>query len=455
MRRCLNCQPERAQWPGSPPDHWAVGPVRRFFKIVNGGTPRSAVEEYWDGEVVWLTPDDLGQNPGHQVDGGRRMITSAGLQSCSAVLCPSGSIVVSTRAPIGHIAITSVDAATNQGCRTLVPHPQVDSTYGYYALKSARPVLESLGQGSTFMELTPANLGSVPFPLPPLDEQRRIAAFLDRETERIDSLIAKKRLLIERLQEYRTALITRTVTRGLPPEAARAAGLDPSPRLKPSGVEWLGDVPEHWNVKPLRRLLAEPLKYGANEAAEHDDPGHPRYVRITDIDDSDSLRDETFRSLPPDVAAPYLLEEGDLLLARSGTVGKSFLYRQAWGQCAYAGYLIRARFHRRVVDSRFVRFFTASHTYWQWLKSAFIQATIQNVSAERYGNLLIPLPPVSEQSAIVSFLDSQTGKVDLLEAQVNAAIERLQEYRSALITAAVTGKIDVRDEVPVTADLGE
>ena len=85
-------------------------------------------------------------------------------------------------------------------------------------------------------------------PLPPLDEQRAIAAYLDRETERIDALVAKKRLLIERLDEYRTALITRTVTRGLPPEAARAAGLDPSPRLKPSGVEWLGEVPEHWEV---------------------------------------------------------------------------------------------------------------------------------------------------------------------------------------------------------------
>ena len=92
-------------------------------------------------------------------------------------------------------------------------------------------------------------------PLPPLDEQRAIAAFLDRETERIDALVAKMRLLIERLQEYRTALITRTVTRGLPSEAARAVGLDPSPRLKPSGVEWLGDVPEHWEVRRLSSVV--------------------------------------------------------------------------------------------------------------------------------------------------------------------------------------------------------
>ena len=281
-------------------------------------------------------------------------------------------------------------------------------------------------------------------------------SFLDRETERIDSLIAKKRLLIERLQEYRTALITRAVTRGLPPEAARAAGLDPSPRLKPSGVEWLGDVPEHWDVIPLRRLLSEPLKYGANEAAEHDDPTHPRYVRITDIDDSDSLRDETFRSLPPDVAAPYLLEEGDLLLARSGaTVGKSFLYRRAWGECAYAGYLIRARFQTQAIESRFVRYFTASDPYWQWLNSAFIQATIQNVSAERYSSLLLSVPPREEQDAIVSYLDSQTQQIDFLKTQVNSAIERLQEYRTALITSAVMGKIDVRDEVSVTGDRAE
>ena len=446
MRPYTTYRNSGVEWLGEIPVHWDAGHAKRWFRIVNGGTPQSSVGEYWDGEVVWLTPEDLGQNQGHRIEGGRRMITVAGLQSCSASLCPQGSLVVSTRAPIGHLAITATNAATNQGCRTLVPGPQIDSAFGYYAVESARQVLESLGQGSTFMELTPTSLGSVRLPLPPLDEQRDIAAFLDRETERIDSLIAKKRLLIERLQEYRTAMITRTVTRGLPPEAARAAGLDPSPRLKPSGVEWLGEVPEHWDVRPLRRLLSEPLQYGANEAAEHDEPAHPRYVRITDIDDTDSLRDETFRSLPPDVAAPYLLQEGDLLFARSGaTVGKSFLYRQAWGRCAYAGYLIRARFQRHLADSRFMRHFTASDPYWQWLNSAFIQATIQNVSAERYGNLPLPVPPTAEQSAIVSFLDLQTRQIDFLEAQVNAAIERLQEYRSALITAAVTGKIDVRE----------
>ena len=306
--------------------------------------------------------------------------------------------------------------------------------------------LQVSASGVTRYGLPNGAVGDVHLPLPPLDEQRAIAAFLDQETERIDSLIAKKRLLMERLREYRTALITRTVTRGLPPEAARAAGLDPSPRLKPSGVEWLGDVPEHWDVQELRRLLSEPLKYGANEPAEHDDPTHPRYVRITDIDDSDSLRPDTFRSLPPVVAAPYLLDDGDLLFARSGaTVGKTFRYQRTWGECAYAGYLIRARFDRRVADSKFIRYFTASEAYWQWLASTFIQATIQNVSAERYAMLSLPVPPTEEQGAIVALLDSVTERNDVLVKLAAAAVERLQEYRTALITAAVTGKIDVRE----------
>ena len=111
---------------------------------------------------------------------------------------------------------------------------------------------------------------SLPLPLPPLDEQRAIAAHLDRETERIDALVAKKRLLIERLEEYRTALITRTVTRGLPPEAARAAGLDPSPRLKPSGVEWLGEVPEHWEVKAIKSADAVVLQWWSATAKSTD-----------------------------------------------------------------------------------------------------------------------------------------------------------------------------------------
>jgi type I restriction enzyme S subunit len=211
------------------------------------------------------------------------------------------------------------------------------------------------------------------------------------------------------------------------------------PRTKPSGVEWLGDVPEHWDVKRLRRVLAESLQYGANESAELDDPDLPRYVRITDIHENGTLRPDTFRSLPKDVAAPYLLKDGDLLFARSGaTSGKTFLYQSSWGICASAGYLIRARMNQEEAVPAFVKYFTTSTNYWQWLSSVFIQSTIQNVSAEKYADLHLSLPPPAEQRAIAAFLDRETGRVDRLVAKKRELLERLKEKRTALISRTVT-----------------
>jgi type I restriction enzyme S subunit len=211
------------------------------------------------------------------------------------------------------------------------------------------------------------------------------------------------------------------------------------PKYKKSGVEWLGDVPEHWGVKRLKFILQEPLQYGANEAAELDDPGLPRFVRITDVDESGNLRDETFRSLPEEIAKPFLLDEGDLLFARSGaTVGKTFFYRKTWGKAAYAGYLIRARLKKKIVFPDYVNFITKSSLYAQWISSILIQATIQNVSAEKYASYLIPIPPLAEQQVIANFLDSEAGRIDELIGKKQKLIELLKEKRTALISHAVT-----------------
>lgn len=278
-------------------------------------------------------------------------------------------------------------------------------------------------------------IGSIPILLPPLPEQRQIAAFLDWKTGQIDALLARKRELLERLSEKRLAVITRAVTRGINPAAP----------LRDSGIPWLGQVPKHWEVRRLKFTASEPLQYGANEAAELDDMDCPRYIRITDIKEDGTLHEETFRSLPPEVAEPYLLKDGDLLLARSGaTVGKSFQYIHAWGKAAYAGYLIRFRVEPEVLLARFGYFFLRSKLYWAHIYSARIQATIPNFSAEKYACINVPLPPLDEQEAIINELEEQKSKTDKLEAAIIQAIDRLTEYRTALITAATSGKIDVR-----------
>jgi type I restriction enzyme S subunit len=213
-------------------------------------------------------------------------------------------------------------------------------------------------------------------------------------------------------------------------------------KYKDSGVEWLGDIPEHWEVKRFKFLLSEPFKYGANEAAEIDDPNLPRYIRITDVKDDGNLRDDTFRSLPEEIAKDYILEESDILLARSGaTVGKTFIYRKSWGKAAYAGYLIRARVSGQN-NSNFIYKFLQSKLYWDWVKSIFIQATIQNISAEKYSNLFITIPPLNEQEKIAQFLDYKTKQIDELIKKKETLIEKLDEKRTAIISHAVTKGLD-------------
>lgn len=204
-------------------------------------------------------------------------------------------------------------------------------------------------------------------------------------------------------------------------------------------ADWLGTLPKQWTFRRLRFIATEPLMYGANEAAVLDDEKLPRYIRITDVKGDGTLYDDTFRSLEEDVATPYLLKEGDILLARSGaTVGKSFQYLASWGRAAYAGYLIRFRPDQSIIFPRFANYYFQTECYWACIRSTLIQATIENFSAEKYKDLKLPLPPKAEQQRIAAFLDWKTGQIDALIARKKELLEKLKEKRIAVITQSVT-----------------
>lgn len=316
-------------------------------------------------------------------------------------------------------------------------HPnKINSRYLFYSLLSPAFIehVNSMTYGTKMPRANWEQIGNLAISIPPLEEQQIIATYLDQQTAKIDALIAKKQRLLDLLAEQRAALISQAVTKGLNPDV----------KTKDSGVVWLGQVPSHWEVKRMKYLSTEPLQYGANESAEIDDPSLPRFIRITDIREDGTLRDETFKSLPEEVAEPFLLKYGDILFARSGaTVGKSFMYRKYWGKACYAGYLIRVRVNPELAKPEFISYFANSSLYWNWISSIFIQATIQNVSAEKYGNMFLPVPSLFDQEKIVEYLDYQTKRLTDLATKVETAIERLREHRTALISSVVTGKVDV------------
>jgi type I restriction enzyme, S subunit len=310
--------------------------------------------------------------------------------------------------------------------------------------------------GVTRYGLPKASIGDAWIPLPDPAEQRAIAAFLDRETGRVDRLVAKKRELIERLKEKRTALISRTVMRGLPAEAAAKAGLPANPPLKPSGLDWLGDIPKHWAVMRLRRVVRI-IEQGwspecNNSIAAADEWG---VVKAGCCNGGRFNPDEN-KTLPPDLAPLKSLEikAGDLLMSRasgsedligsvalvpSGTRGQLLLSDKTYRlQCDET--IAEPGFLARVLQSPIGR--------------SQIQAVIsgafglaKNIAQSDVKDFALAVPPLPEQAAIAAYLDKETAKLDALVGKVEEAVERLQEYRTALITAAVTGKIDIRTQM--------
>jgi len=195
------------------PAHWAVKRVKELAIITNGSTPKSSVEENWEGQIFWVTTDDLGKLATKFITNTKRKITSKGYSSCGVTNCPIGSIVISGRAPIGHIGILNIEACSNQGCKTLVVNKKlINSLFLYYYLLSSKPKLESLGRGTTFIELSTKELSLFNLPLPSLDEQQEITDYLDKKTSQIDEITENLNAQIKKLKELRKTLINDVVT---------------------------------------------------------------------------------------------------------------------------------------------------------------------------------------------------------------------------------------------------
>ena len=230
--------------------------------------------------------------------------------------------------------------------------------------------------------------------------------------------------------------------------AARA--LKPYQAYKDSRIAWLGEVPEHWQVRRLKTLCSRSALYGANVAATSYTTAGVRFLRTTDITEDGQLNGRGV-FLPQESVDNYLLADGDVLISRSGTIGRSFLYeRRIHGPCAYAGYLVRF-VPAPIALPKYILFFTKTHAFAGFLRVKAISSTIENVNGEKYANCPLPLPPHSEQAAIVRFLDHADRRIRRYIRAKQQLITLLEEQKQAFIHQAVTGQIDVRTGKPYPA----
>lgn len=300
----------------------------------------------------------------------------------------------------------------------------------YYITNNFRYIIEEGGAKNTVDSVRLYMIQNFLITVPPKEEQREIVFYLDKKCSEIDNVISAQQKRIALLQELKQSVITHAVTKGL----------NPNVEMKDSGVEWIGKIPASWDVVHLKRILRERMQYGANEPAESDDTTYPRYIRITDITANGELRPETFKSLEPSKAKDYLLDKGDVLFARSGaTVGKTFWFNADIKAC-YAGYLIKASCDKRRMLPEYLYYYTQSGAYECWKNSVFIQSTIQNIGADKYQMMYIPVPSKDEQKQIVEYTMRKSQIFDAAISKAQHQVELLQEYKQSLITEVVTGK---------------
>lgn len=338
--------------------------------IVGGGTPSTNNDAYWDGDIDWYSPAELGEQV--YADRSVRRITQAGYDSCSATLLPAGkTILFTSRAGIGNTAILRRSACTNQGFQSLVVNDDADVYFVYSMTNRIKKFAEQKASGSTFLEISGKGLAAGEFAFPSKDEQTAIGSMF----KQLDHLIT----LHQRKCQYR--------------------GL----------YGYLS-----WEQRKLGSIAAS-FDYGLNAAATEYD-GQNKYLRITDIDDAthEFLKSDLTTPLADlAMSADYLLEEGDLLFARTGaSVGKTYLYRQYDGTVYFAGFLIRARIGESA-DPEFVYQATLTDAYKKYVAITSQRSGQPGVNAQEYADYQLMLPSRTEQQQIGMTLRSLDNLITL------------------------------------------
>lgn len=391
--------------PVTPITPWPELPLRRIGKIVNGGTPR-AESNLWNGEIPFITPPDLRPVIGSIVTHTERTLTEEGVRSGSSIV-PAGSVILSIRAPIGYVARTSTVAAFNQGCRAIVPSDKHDARFVTYALIVEGDFLDSIGRGTTFMEVSTSQLAEVRIPTPPLDEQKAIADNLDRETQRIDELIAEQRGLIETLRERKQAVVD---------AGAELAGFG-NVRLR-----YLFTPSDERN-RPNETVLSVYREYGVIPKGS---------------------RDGNHNVTPDDVSRYLLVRPDDLVVNRMKAWQGSLGVSEHRGIVSGDYEVLRPRTGRLLPNFAHLYLRSARMVGEYVVRSTGIRPSQWRLYWKQLADVEIPVPPMQKQREIVSFIEEQTARIDALIAESEDLIALSQERRAALITAAVTGQIDVR-----------
>jgi type I restriction enzyme, S subunit len=420
-------------WIREIPKAWNVKKIKWDTPVYRGASPRPIDDPKYfddDGEYSWVRISDVTNSNGFLEHTEQRL--SALGANLSVKLAPK-DLFLSIAGTVGKPCISKIKCCIHDGF-VYFPSLKVNRKYLYYIFLSGEPY-KGLGKFGTQLNLNTDTVGSIKVPVPNESEQRSIAAFLDRETARVDALIDKKQQLIALLKEKRTALITRAVTKGLNPDV----------KMKDSGIEWLGEIPEHWEVFKIAHGF-ERIGSGTtpkSESSEYYEDGETAWVTTSE------LRENTIYETKSRITKKALQDYSTLKIYPKGTILIA-LYGATIGRMGILG--IDATINQACCALEQPTVFNNHFVYYWLMASKPILLSYAfgggqpNLSQQTIKNFKIVVPPIPEQNEIINYIENRVIKLEKLIKKNTIAIEKLREYRTALISAAVTGKIKVSDE---------
>lgn len=392
------------EWIGEIPENWKITKIKNHFSVISGATPKSENVSYWDGNIPWITPADY-KTKDKFVSSGRKSITQEGYDSCGTTLVPTGSVIFSKRAPVGTVALAKNELCTNQGCLSCVPKEKTNSLYYYYTMSVFTEQFELVSTGTTFKEIGADTFSNFYLPFPSFEEQIRIADFLDAKCTEIDVVIEKTRTSIEEYKKLKQSVITQAVTKGIRPNRP----------LKPSGIDWIGDVPEDWIVGKAKYYVI--ITNGSDPKSEGNTPVYGSGAG-------------SFKTCGEYKNGPCVL------IGRKGATLHipHYIDHNYWN--------VDTAFDVKTTNKYILRYYYYSACIFDY-KLYISQTTLPGMTQTNYENMFLPVPDTNEQKEIADYLDQKTAEIDTLIARKEQFISEMEAYKKSLIYEYVTGKKEI------------
>jgi len=412
------------EWLGEIPEHWEIIKIKWMSRVFRGQSPRPIEDpKYFDenGKFGWVRISDV-TNSNMYLNETEQTLSELGA-SLSVKLFPK-DIFLSIAGSVGKPCINKIKCCIHDGF-VYFPDYKENKKFLYYIFKTKK-CFEGLGKKGTQLNLNSNIVGDIKIGLPSLSEQKSIADFLDHETKKIDKLIEKKEKLIELLEEKRQAIISKSVTKGL----------DPDVPMMDSGIEWLGEIPEHWDIKKLKYIVTL-----INEKT--DDTKDEKYIGLENIESDTGKLIDFIKGEKID-GSPKKFRKDDILFGKLRPYLAKSTIAKFNGICT--GELLVFRPNEGILNE-FLHYLTLSNDFIEVVNSSTYGSKMPRASWDFIGDLKTPLPELEEQKSIIKNIENKVDQIISLKNKIQEQISNFKEYRQALITNAVTGKIDVRDMV--------